>query len=1057
MGVPNLSFPTGGSLLSSVPSRRQNRAKNFALIRLQRLLSPVNIRQKIFYGYALSIGIVILGTGAGLVFGDYYRQQAADQVTHAEAEEHLLNNIRITAMEARSHQERLLFSLKNPQKFETHYFQSQAQLQQVNKLLTNLKSSQNQLFGHSTTEIVAFKTWLHTHEETPKAYSQELKSMVEQISPNSLPSNDHSKAQALLLDFHTSDVALQFDDFVQHTTKLIEMASQEDEEASATLQKIEIARNLILAASTLLSLAIAAAIATYTSRAIAHPISLATQVTRRVIREVNFDLQVPLATEDEIGQLTNSLNQLLQGVASYTQELKQTQAELDRFFNLSLDLFCIVSFEGHFKRLNCAFETTLGYTHRELLSIPFLDLIHPQDRVTTQTQVCKLLAGKTVSGIESRYRCKDGSYKWLSWTAVPFTPEGLIYAVARDISEQKYTEEKLLCISKAIESTSDAIGMTDLAGQSIYHNPAFIDLFEYTVDELTAAGGPPAIYANVTDAHTVFAAIQSGHSWQGEVAMHSRSGRTMQIALRANAIKDQTGQIIGLISIHTDITERKQFEEELRQSEANFRHLATREALLNQLANQIRRSLDLNTILETAVCEIRDLLQIDRCLFMWYRPDAVQPVWEIVQEAKISSFPSLISYRVPVTAFGPLTARIFNKEITRVDSARMLTNPVERKFFFSVGYTALLTLPIHTHYGAIGAVSCSHSSGPRPWRDSEVELLQAVADQLAIALDQAELLNQSHLAAVSAQEQAAKLEQALRELQQTQAQLVQSEKMSSLGQLVAGVAHEINNPISFIYGNLSHTHQYAEDLLGLLECYQKNYPNPVPEVQAEAEAIDLNFIKEDMPKILSSMELGVDRIRQIVLSLRKFSRLDEAAMKWVNIHEGLDSTLLILAHRLKAKKPGCSDIKVIKDYGDLPQVQCHAGLLNQVFMNILANAIDAIENYNQGYSLEGTKKRSGIIWICTQIVGDNQAIILIGDNGSGMTSEVSHRLFDPFFTTKPVGSGTGLGMSISYQIVVQKHGGKLQCISAPGQGTAFLIQIPIQQTKNSLPSGYNVE
>ncbi|HEY9598244.1 MAG TPA: PAS domain S-box protein, partial [Cyanophyceae cyanobacterium] len=899
-------------------------------------------------------------------------------------------------------------------------------------------------------------TWLRTHEETPKAYSQELKTMVEQIPPNSLASNDRSKAQALLLDFNTSNVAVQFDDFVQHTTKLIEIASQEDEDATARLEKIQIARNLIIAASTLLSLAIAAAIATHTSRAIAHPITLATQVTRRVIRETNFDLQVPLATEDEIGQLTHSLNQLFQDIASYTQDLKQAQAELDRFFNLSLDLFCIVSFDGRFKRLNCAFEATLGYTRRELLSLPLVDLIHPQDRAATQTQVYKLLADEPVNGIESRYRCKDGSYKWLSWAAVPFTPEGLIYIVARDVSEQNQIAEKLLCISKAIESTSDAIGMTDLTGQAIYHNPAFIDLFEYTVDELAAAGGPPAIYADETDAHTVFAAIQSGHSWQGEVAMHSRRGRRMQISLRANAIKDQTGQIIGLISIYTDITEHKQFEEELRQSEANFRDLATREALLNQLANQIRRSLDLNTILETAVCEIRDLLQIDRCLFMWYRPDEVQPVWEIVQEAKISTFPSLISYRVPVTTFGPLTARIFNKEITRVDSARMLTDPVERKFFFSVGYTALLTLPIHTHYGAIGAVSCSHSSGARPWRDSEVELLQAVADQLAIALDQAELLNQSHLAAVRAQEQAAKLEQALRELQQTQAQLVHSEKMSSLGQLVAGVAHEINNPISFIYGNLTHTHQYAEDLLRLLDCYQKYYPNPAPEIQAEAEAIDVNFIREDMPKILASMEVGVDRIRQIVLSLRKFSRLDEAAMKWVDIHEGLDSTLLILAHRLKGKSSNSSDIKVIKDYGNLPKIQCHAGPLNQVFMNILANAIDAIENFHQDYFPEPNKKRSGIIWICTQVIGENQAIILIGDNGSGMTPEVCQKLFDPFFTTKPVGSGTGLGMSISYQIVVQKHGGKLQCISAPGQGTAFLIQIPIQQTQNCLPSSYNV-
>jgi signal transduction histidine kinase len=489
--------------------------------------------------------------------------------------------------------------------------------------------------------------------------------------------------------------------------------------------------------------------------------------------------------------------------------------------------------------------------------------------------------------------------------------------------------------------------------------------------------------------------------------------------------------------------ERQQAQEELRQSEANFRELAQREALLNRLASQVRRSLDLNTILETAVQEIRNLLQIDRCFFLWYRPDTEQPVWEFVQEARSSAFPSLIGYRVTAQAFGPLTARVFDKEITRVDNARVLTDPVERKFFFSVGYTALLALPIHTTSGEIGVVSCGHSSGSRPWRDREVELLQAVADNLAIAIDQAQLLEQSRTATVTAQEQATQLEQTVRELQRTQAKLVQSEKMSSLGQLVAGVAHEINNPVSFIYGNLIHANQYTEDLLNLVQLYQEYYPHPAPEIKAEAEVIDLDFIQEDLPKILSSMKMGADRIRQIVLSLRNFSRLDEAEMKWVNIHEGLDNTLLILASRLKAKQPGCPDIKVIKEYGNLPEVQCYPGQLNQVFMNILTNAIEAIDDYNKERSLEELKNKPGIIQIRTEVNDANQVLIRIIDNGPGMTEEVYHRLFDPFFTTKPVGSGTGLGMSISYKIIVEKHGGQLQCFSAPGQGAEFLIYLPI--------------
>src|SRR5919199_1097377 len=337
--------------------------------------------------------------------------------------------------------------------------------------------------------------------------------------------------------------------------------------------------------------------------------------------------------------------------------------------------------------------------------------------------------------------------------------------------------------------------------------------------------------------------------------------------------------------------ERQQSEEELRQSKERFREIAQREALLNQLASQIRRSLDLNTILETAVHEIRNLLQIDRCFFLWYRPDATQPIWEVVTEARSFAFPSLIGHRVPVTTFGPLTTKVFNKEITRVDNARSLTDPTERKFFFSVGYTAMLALPIHTTSGEIGVVTCGHSTGHRPWRDSEVALLQAVADQIAIAIDQAELLAQSRTAAVAAQNQATQLEQALRDLQQAQAQLVQSEKMSSLGQLIAGVAHEINNPVNFIYGNLTYFNEYAEDLINLIQLYQECSPGPIKEIRASAQKIDLDFIKEDLPKIVSSMRMGTERIRQIVLSLRNFSRVDEAEMKWVNIHEGIDNTL----------------------------------------------------------------------------------------------------------------------------------------------------------------------
>ncbi|MEW6499297.1 MAG: ATP-binding protein, partial [Cyanobacteriota bacterium] len=318
---------------------------------------------------------------------------------------------------------------------------------------------------------------------------------------------------------------------------------------------------------------------------------------------------------------------------------------------------------------------------------------------------------------------------------------------------------------------------------------------------------------------------------------------------------------------------------------------------------------------------------------------------------------------------------------------------------------------------------------------SEKELLRQSEALLAWQKQQNQQLEEAQIELIKKNQQ---LEQALRELKRTQSQLFQSEKMSSLGQLVAGVAHEINNPVSFIYGNLSHATEYVEDLFNLLKLYAKHYPQPVPEIQEETEAIALEFLIEDLPKLLASMKVGAERIREIVQSLRSFSRSDQPEMKRVDIHEGIDSTLNILRHRLKAIA-GRPAILVVKDYGNLPKVECYAGQLNQVFMNILVNAIDAVETYQQD--------RGGIITIRTEVLeGNSHVRIRIEDNGSGMTKDVQARIFDSFFTTKPIGKGTGLGLSISYQIVVEKHGGQLKCISsAPGEGTEFLIEIPIRQ------------
>jgi signal transduction histidine kinase len=323
----------------------------------------------------------------------------------------------------------------------------------------------------------------------------------------------------------------------------------------------------------------------------------------------------------------------------------------------------------------------------------------------------------------------------------------------------------------------------------------------------------------------------------------------------------------------------------------------------------------------------------------------------------------------------------------------------------------------------------------------EAEVLVRVEHQLKLRSLQMELLHKNRV-----------LEQTLTELKQVQNHIIQNEKMVSLGQLVAGVCHEINNPVNFISGNLTYVKTYVKQLLGLLHEYRQALGSIPPELQQLEEEIELDFLIEDFPKLVLSMEGGAERIRRIVESLRNFSRLDEAELKSVDLHEGLESTLMMLGHRLEPSgdRPG---ITIIKNYAQLPLVRCYAAQLNQVFMNLLTNAIDALESRpphpqsppnSQDKGAIGPEPPAPTIWINSAQPTENTVTISIADNGPGMTLELQQQAFDPFFTTKEVGYGTGLGLSISYQILVEGHGGTLNCQSLPGRGTTFTLGLPIQ-------------
>jgi two-component system, NtrC family, sensor kinase len=585
-----------------------------------------------------------------------------------------------------------------------------------------------------------------------------------------------------------------------------------------------------------------------------------------------------------------------------------------------------------------------------------------------------------------------------------------------------------------IENANDLFFIVNAQDEFTYISPQMTSLLGYELDEIrdkpfTSLVHPDDLQICIEASNNIFI---TGEKQSGvEYRVIYKDGTWRHHLSNISPLIDKQGNITGLVGIARDVSNQKMSEKALQEFALQLQQQAEREKLLNHITSQIRSSLDFNAILTPTMEKIRDFLQIELCNFVWYFHGKPEDSWEVINESRHPDLPSTIG-RYPAEIMGALPQKLLRQEILRIDDVDKVEDLQWQNFVRSLGFKSVLSIPLQIRFGLIGTITCC-SQQHRHWKDDEIELLQAVMEQLAIALNQTELYNQTQTKAIE-------LEQAFKSLQHTQTQLVQSEKMSSLGKMVAGIAHEINNPVTFIHGNLTHAECYVKDILNLLNLYKCYDPNIEEIIKTEIEKIDLEFLIEDLSKLFESMKTGTARIREIVLSLRTFSRLDEAELKTVNIHEGIDSALLILEHRLKStnQRPV---ITINKNYTNLPNIDCFAGDLNQVLMNIFNNAIDALEET----FTQNQQCKNPIVWVKTEKIDDNQIAIRISDNGIGISPSVKPRIFDPFFTTKPVGKGTGMGLATSYQIITEKHGGKLDCNSNPGEGTEFIITIPISQ------------
>ncbi|HEY9850281.1 MAG TPA: PAS domain-containing protein [Leptolyngbyaceae cyanobacterium] len=627
------------------------------------------------------------------------------------------------------------------------------------------------------------------------------------------------------------------------------------------------------------------------------------------------------------------------------------------------------------------------------------ELVHPDDRPELEENI--QISSQNLAKFEWEWRMitPSGKLKWIRGISHPEKQldESIIWdGLLIDVTDRKQAEAALQISEERFrlvaEQTGQLIYDYDMVSEQVNWSGAIEKITGYSPHEFSQFDLEMwKQHIHPDDRQLALRLLEEsmkrGTQYHAEYRLKQKDDIYIYVEDNGAFLKNEKGELYRMVGTMSNITHRKQTEEALQHSEQRFRGLV-------EATSQIIWNTDPDGKVNSP--------QPSWCAFTGQTDDECKD-WQWLN----AIHPDDRNY----TALAWQTA-VTNRTLYRIEH-RLRRSDGEYRYMSARG------VPIINSDGTIREWIGIHTD-ITDRKQAEIQLRQQTQD----------------------------LENALRELQRTQTHLVQSEKMSSLGQLVAGVAHEINNPVNFIYGNLTHANEYAESLLNAISTYQKSYPNPTWEVREIIEATDLDFLLEDFPKLLRSMKVGAERIREIIAALRNFSRIDEAECKLVDIHDGIESTLMILHNRVKPR-PDFPGIEVIKDYGNLPPVECYPGQLNQVFMNILVNAIDALEERDKQRTLAQMKQNPSVIRIFTELLPATQTVkIRISDNGPGIPEQLRSRIFDPFFTTKPIGKGTGLGMSISYQIVTEKHRGKIECFSSLGQGAAFAIELPISLTSS---------